>query len=270
MNQIHDINKRALAFNESIAPQLNNLLKPVFDQFGFTHFAHTRYFDGDRYFMACADTTLAHGFFRNGLDVHMFFQKFPLPLHSKLTVVWDLQKDNDLLGHLRQHGYYHGVTVFYRDERGIQGWNFATSAENSEINQMYVGGIDYISEAIAYIQHATKGLLESIPKDALSVYQDSLSLDIEKTFAQPSEGLNLIKPKKYLFDINGKPVHLTPIEFGCLKSLSEGLTLKVIAHERGLSPRSVESYIENIKGKFQTGSKVHLVKEFHKSFHGCK
>lgn len=269
MNRIDDINKGALDFNESIAPELNNLLKPVFDHFGFTHFAHTRYFDGDRYFMVCADPDLAHGFFRNALDVHMFFQKFPLPMHSKLTVIWDLQKDNDLLEHLRQNGYYHGVTVFYRDERGIQGWNFATSAENSEINQLYVGNIDHISDAVGYIQHAAKSLFERVPEDALSVYQDNLSLDIGKTFS-PIEGPDLIKPKKYMFEVNGRPVQLTPVEFGCLKSLSEGLTLKVIAHERELSPRSVESYIENIKQKFQMSSKVQLVKEFHKSFHGCK
>lgn len=274
MNQNYDINKKAIEYNETISPQLNRILKPLFEHFGFTHFAHTKYFDGDRYLTLCADTEMGKGFFRSALDVYMFFERFNLPKHSKLKVIWDLQQDNNLLEHLRQHGYYHGITVFYRGENHVEGWNFAVDSGNSKINQLYTENSDLLEQCISYVQGASQGLLDHLPEEALAIYQDNRLLNIESMFEKPlaqdhQAFMDSIR-RKYMFYKDGRQITLTPIEFDCLKALSSGMTSKVIARNRGISPRTVESCIDKIRDKFRVDSKIQLVDEYHKSIYSTK
>ncbi len=54
-------------------------------------------------------------------------------------------------------------------------------------------------------------------------------------------------------------IHLTPREFDCLQVLGEGKTIKEIARDMELSPRTVEFYLKNLKEKFGCKSKNELL-----------
>lgn len=57
--------------------------------------------------------------------------------------------------------------------------------------------------------------------------------------------------------ING--VYLSQREFECVKLLVKGKTIKMIAQILGLSPRTVEHYLENIRSKLGIASKTELI-----------
>ena len=54
-------------------------------------------------------------------------------------------------------------------------------------------------------------------------------------------------------------IYLTPREYDCLKVLQEGKTIKEIARDMQLSPRTVEFYLKNLKVKFGCKSKTELL-----------
>ena len=62
---------------------------------------------------------------------------------------------------------------------------------------------------------------------------------------------------------------LTKREIEVLSLWAKGYTMKGIAQERGLSPRTVESYLQNIKQKTGASHKSDLVQAYHK-FKGAK
>lgn len=54
-------------------------------------------------------------------------------------------------------------------------------------------------------------------------------------------------------------IYLTPREYDCLLVLKEGKTIKEIARDMDLSPRTVEFYLKNLKAKFSCKSKSELL-----------
>lgn len=94
------------------------------------------------------------------------------------------------------------------------------------------------------------------PKNQLSLVE-SLNLVIASGLFSSQTSIaymnNFILPNK----IAG--VHLSQQQLKCLRLLVRGKTAKMIAQELGISPRTVESYCEQIKLKFNVSSKSELI-----------
>lgn len=73
--------------------------------------------------------------------------------------------------------------------------------------------------------------------------------------------LNTCTPNKYLL-VNGQKINITHREFECLQYLGLGYSIKSLANKLEISPRTVETHIQNLKWKTGMFSKEQLVKEF--------
>lgn len=67
------------------------------------------------------------------------------------------------------------------------------------------------------------------------------------------------KPKKFVVGEPYPAVYFTQREFDCMVSLLRGRTVKQIAGILGLSPRTVEYYIKNLKSKLGSESRSELL-----------
>lgn len=65
--------------------------------------------------------------------------------------------------------------------------------------------------------------------------------------------------KNFCFGIN--KISLTKREIDCLKLIMTGKTIKMVSNILGLSPRTVEGYLENLKRKFNVNSKAMLIEK---------
>ncbi len=59
------------------------------------------------------------------------------------------------------------------------------------------------------------------------------------------------------------PIGLTTREYQCLALLAKGYTMKMIALEYSISPRTVEQHIRNIKEKTDLRTKQELLRAWH-------
>lgn len=69
------------------------------------------------------------------------------------------------------------------------------------------------------------------------------------------------------FTIDGVTIELTRRESQCMHLLCRGLTSKYIARKLGLSNRTVEGYIDNIRSKTNSRSKSELIELYYEESH---
>lgn len=70
---------------------------------------------------------------------------------------------------------------------------------------------------------------------------------------------DVIKQKKRTYLAHHPGIYLTKRETECMTHLIEGKTIKLTAESLGLSDRTVEYYLNNIKAKLQCRTKNELV-----------
>ncbi|WP_428829128.1 helix-turn-helix transcriptional regulator [Legionella shakespearei] len=74
--------------------------------------------------------------------------------------------------------------------------------------------------------------------------------------------LSTIKNQSQIIHYLGKSIKFTKREMDCLHLLSSGYTAKEVAIKFGLSPRTIENHINNIKFKFGLNRKPDIIKAF--------
>jgi DNA-binding CsgD family transcriptional regulator len=272
MNKVDAINKNALAYNEAVSPALREIVAPLFEYLGFNHFGYSKLQDGNRYMIMCLDSSWTNKYFALDLDDQLLFDDLAMPKYSMKTVIWDLQPENSMLKSLREYGFHHGISIFYRRDTFIEGWHFGTKPENSLINNLYTQNLNYLEDFIVYFQEKAHNLIHGADNDRLAMYKNNRylclsSMDLEIKNLDKEVFLAAVQPNKYLFPTSQGTISLSQTEFECLKGISEGMSAKVIALENQLSPRTVETVLERVKTKFEMNSKVRLIQEYKKSIY---
>lgn len=274
MCQDNLINQTAISYNESISQALYEITRPLYDYLGFNHFAYTKFIPGQRYMTLNVDTKLLKSYFEESLDHLLLFNGLLFEPYSKKVVVWGLNESNPLLDLMSRFGYQNGISIFYRGEDQIEAWHFAVGSDKSDYLASLAQDIKLLEEFIIYFQEKAHHLIEASDPSRLALFRNGASFDVN-SFSQGvlSIGdsrqafLKAIEHKKFGFQIGQHFITLSTREFKCLRSLSEGLSAKVIAHNEELSPRTVQSVIESIKMKFQMNTKVQLAEVYNRSIY---
>lgn len=263
------INKNMLRFNDDNLEALQAIVRPLFDQLGFNHFAYTRQMHGREYFSVCLDKDWTYHYLNYDLDQYLLFKEMILPKNSKRTIIWDLQPDNELLGMLRVFNHHHGVSIFVRHDDDIESWHFATDAQNTGVNNIYTNHLYLLEQFILYFQEKAKDIIDISDRSKTSVYNNNRYLDLTTPLETKefSDFLNSVKLDKFLFQTKKGNAYLSPGEFECVKALAMGLSAKEIASSRKLSPRTVEGYLLQAREKLQVDNKTHLISLFNESIH---
>lgn len=70
---------------------------------------------------------------------------------------------------------------------------------------------------------------------------------------------SVVPRKHYLIDENDASAYFTYREAQCMAQIMRGKTIKAAAQAIGLSPRTVEYYLKNMKAKFKCRTKSELM-----------
>jgi len=101
---------------------------------------------------------------------------------------------------------------------------------------------------------------------SLSVFEENNTKILEEE--KYIQGFISDTPIHRLFlNVNGEEIHLSMQEFKCLAWLSRGKTIKEVARIMNLSPRTVESYLDNVKLKTKIESRSKLIDLFVLNFY---
>ncbi len=177
----------------------------------------------------------------------------------------------------------HFVTIIIPSHNYIEIYSFATSPSNTNFRHDIIANLPFIENFLLYFKNKARNLIdESLKKNVcvtqLPVFeylQDIANLvdnivDIHewiKVLNQINSNVNFlksheIKPKKIFLNKPFEHIYLTNRESDVALLLIQGDTMKCIAKKLNLSWTTVRSHIENLREKFQCGSKSELINTF--------
>jgi LuxR family transcriptional regulator len=155
-----------------------------------------------------------------------------------------------------------GVILIQKQENLVEFFGFAGDKKTSSLNSLYSNHPQLLHSFAVHFKKEMNAVLTDMAKEANSLLElkgpDFLcSVPIEPKIGSHTR-------RAFLKDLGlkkeaGQAELLTPRERECLRWLLEEKSAKETAALLGLSPRTIESYFENIKGKFSCWSKQEVL-----------
>lgn len=159
-------------------------------------------------------------------------------------------RDDPIYNGLYEHNIWNGITIYKKFEDCIESYAFATTREHSTRRNIYFSEIEILEHFILYFRSRVVPLVKDVEKKILIPY----NLNIPKNLISSTlkdQFLNETCITDFYIRLNGFDVKISKREAECLSLLCRGKRIKQIASMLGISPRTVEYFVENMKRKTQ-------------------
>lgn len=261
-----DRNEQAFEFTREKVPEVSKICKSLLHIFNIDFFECFRIFNDGKYFRLISGyTDYAKYYFVNIHDNGEIFTKAlqNTPYHSEYCYLWPIKSLDTHLSLMHNFDLVHGISIFQREENYVDAYVFASSGQNDCIQDFFYTHTSLLKDFIKYFQYKAQNLL-SHNKNKLAQYKNPIDIgyndeqevklrQLRKNFYRQTNAHNFVK-------VNNKLIKLSNRERECLYYYTNGETMKRIARNLDISPRTVETYINNIKVKTGYNFKSDLIK----------
>lgn len=155
---------------------------------------------------------------------------------------------------------WNGITIYKKNVDYIESYAFASTRNCVGVTGIYFSEIELLEHFISYFRSSIVGLMGNTEKKiiipcSLGLGKDSKSdkNDLRKKF------INETAIKTFYLRHDGNDIKLTKRESECLALLSYGKQVKEVARLLKLSPRTVETYLNDVKWKTKCNTKSQAV-----------
>lgn len=168
------------------------------------------------------------------------------------------------------------LSLYRKSGDCVEGFYFTSSRNNQQIIIEYINNMELFARFTYYFKEKFNDILRAEEIKAASSPTISPFIFEEKNFINSREEKNIrdfisnTPIHKLFLNVNGKDIRLSIQEFKCLACLSRGKTAKETGRIMKLSPRTVESYVVNIKHKIKASSRSQLIELFSLNFYKDK
>lgn len=231
--------------------EVDEIIAPLKDFFGITSFVYQKNFDDGSEIRLSNQPAWMHYFYEHELYKKSFFERPPSEF-SKARLVWaGLTIHNPILEKAREFNIDHGITFVEPCVGGCEFFFIGTTVDHPQARAKCLSNLDLIERFLDYFREKAQSLIEQAAKQKII---------IPNKFIQAPTWFGVEEVNRDAFLNRLMPIDLTARQLDCVRLLVKGYSMKMIAQELNISPRTVESYVEQIKVKTQTYSKGELVK----------
>jgi len=237
---------------------IKELIAPLKKYFGITTFVYKKNFNDGAEIRLSNNAEYSYSFYKNKFHTESLFEAKP-SLYTKARVLWDDVYSNTSRAaeHSRNHDVYHGITFVEPFVDGCEIFAFGVPVGRVDLMHRYLSHIDLLEKFILYFRESAQPLFRKAEKSKIQIPG--------KFEAAPSD---LLSNENSFFDrssfLREVCVHSYKIfsarEIQCAELLLQGFTARMISHQLNLSPRTIESYVQNIKQKTNSVSKPDLIR----------
>lgn len=265
--------------SQKFATELSTILKPLFDYSEVRYFSYNRYFRNQTWSGLYSDTTAVEiELAKGGGPLFVDRQGICIPsgsyLHKDVHELLKISVDNKQVERFfSQEGNPMGKKVVQNGLLLIRkGMHYDESFYFSMldtvlsdrpyyyciINDLKNFSLYFLEKGKKIIEYAnTKIIKYNIPKAS-----DNLFFSI---FTKHDDDKGIASPNKFCFSTTYGDVFLSRQELNCLRHIAMNKSQESISQELGLSRRTVESYLLNLKNKLNVDSKEELT-AYYKAF----
>lgn len=161
-------------------------------------------------------------------------------------------------------GLKHSFTII--ENNGSDYYHFSTHLDTTAINQVYLGNLDLLKMFILHFKeqvHQSK-ILSSIYDIKFSIDKNSKGFELKPDLLDTNDH----QKSQFINELSNKTndYQLSKRETECLLLTLHGNPAKQVAFKLGISQRTVEEHLNNIKIKMKVFSKAELIKKGMKIF----
>ena len=232
---------------------------------GITVFSHLKVFDGNRLTVLCNHPKslvnyVQKKYYEADPCVNIKREKSDIGQY----IMWDnvncSGKTAAMLADSTSLDFRHVFTIIKNIEGTINFYHFGTHHINSSMNQLYINNLDLLDRFISYFNAQIEQ-----SKVLASAYDIAINDDQKKYCVMINDNGGFderLQEKRQMClraMLTADLPNLTAKEFACVKQLLQGKTAKEIAGHFGLSYRTIEDRIGNLKCKLNASSKAELI-----------
>lgn len=249
----HTNAKSLKEYNEAIMPRLQELCEPL-KILGISNFAYAKFTKDQRFFRIGTHEKYTELFFKydlyNRVDAYRGLLHADSFSEEKKTLVflWDYKS----LEKMRMSvNMWNGITFYQFTKDLLETWAFGGSLEDIGLSSFYLNNLDLLKKFFLYFKSSAKDIIDVSDKNKTIniLFHDKN----QKTYKENPEKILAFNQKmlikRYCIFTGQKEFSLSMREIDCLFYKSQGQTAKQIARNCQISPRTVESYLNNVRIK---------------------
>lgn len=264
MGNIINNGLNAIEYNYSVRPSVDNLLNPIKDLLNVSNFIYMKVLrNGNILHLSTnhqwAMTSLNLGIFENNMHLQKLINETKVG-QSQIFLRYG-KPQNKVLSSLQEAGLWNGVSFCKKYEHFFEVFAFFSNLELESNMNFYVNNVSKFERYILYFKDKADTLIScahdnAYIKSPTSYDWSNSEPDLMKTFIENT------KLDNYFFSNKNEKVHITVREMEIIYCLSCGMTYKEIGNKLGISFRTVETHIQNVKKRLDFPTTDGIIKCF--------
>lgn len=271
MGHFEDKNISAYQYAKAIYARYTDIVKPL-SYLGIDHFGYMKIFKNGSYLALNDDLNYMRAYFSTIKNQGEFFKTELCPIAELKytmvpTVIDEFSRKQDPIMHLAYDFNIWNIFCIYRCDATdfAEVFCFATGKDRQIDSKFYLDNILLLEQFIKYFKQQAADLIDTTDKRKLAYFDERFNFDAGCTIEKHKihEFLDKISVGDVcLLGRSGDKIALSKQESKCIKFISLGNSMKETAKILNLSPRTVESYLNNVKFKTGYYYKSQLIKSF--------
>ncbi len=254
--------------------EVARICHPLFNKTPLEFFGYVRYYDnGEALYLSSAPSIQASWILKglyptrseldllvlHGLKTTYLSPDAPLPFGGEVSP----EKYENVIALAYDHKLFHLLYFVHRKRNYYRVCGFGTQKQNHHILNFYISASQYLERFIPYFEENADHLIGSYQN------KNHILLPIYNMLPDSSPILDKIDAFNFELDecdrkkMNSVLCKLSNREEECLRLIAQGHTMKSTAIKLGISHRTVEQHLRNLKDKLGFNTKSQLVELWH-------
>lgn len=235
---------------------------------GISSFVYGRMFFDNRYLCLGTDPTMLDEFVGLKRPKAIFYDKTSSIHNGYITVLWPSSPTNPTMEIYHKRNHWNGVSIFKQTKDYTEGFAFTSDIHNSSAGNYFLKNNKMLIAFAQYWLDNNREKLKLDAPEALATINEGINfsnlnkveLSIKNEQDRVKGFLNQILAKGWYLNTKTGQAYITPRELECLHLLAKGNTGKEVSNSLGISPRTVEGHINNIRSKLGFICKSEMIK----------
>ena len=257
-------------FTFSYISQVKEITKPIYSLLGIDFFCFHRLYDDGNLFVLHTNQPWVEYYSKNNFSTQLFnaLNSFKANNNSLKFIFWDHWKtegkEKPIFNKIKRDAineflFGHGLMFIKKGINYTDFFDFAADVKKNEVFSIYMKYFCYIEKYCDYFSFFISDMLKKNTHYAINTnnsFFDTNAIVLDSnlaSFQNDTKKIFITPPSESLF--------LSRRQKEVALQLLLGRTSKSIALNLNLSPRTIESYIETIKYKFNSNSRNKLQKD---------
>jgi len=271
-NRIDSSNNSAFLYATNVSTQIEKICVPL-KHLNIKNFGYVKMFKDSTYlYLTNGLLKFQKKYFENIKDQGKVFSKKTTNLYIKDNYnyfIWPTEILSDpILSLFYSHNIWHGLELCYKHYDFVEIFYFAFDCGCDDQTNFFMNNKDILCKFCDLFKLEAKDIIDCSDKSKLAIFKNGLN---SQMFTNPSSKKQN-REKNFLCGLNSqqniaptKSIQFSNQENNCIKLLAQGRTMKEIGRALNISPRTVESYIANVKNKTGYNFKSQIIDLFIKN-----